>query len=75
MSFQQFNLDTTILSGIESVGYTTPTPIQQQAIPPIMAGRDLLGLAQTGTGKTAAFALAGFIPLPLSVVDDTPRQG
>ena len=57
MSFQEFNLDTSILSGIKAVGYTTPTPIQQQAIPSIMEGKDLLGLAQTGTGKTAAFAL------------------
>ena len=57
MSFQEFNLDTAILSGVKAVGYTTPTPIQQQAIPSIMEGKDLLGLAQTGTGKTAAFAL------------------
>jgi ATP-dependent RNA helicase RhlE len=57
VSFQEFQLDPTILSGIKAVGYTTPTPIQQQAIPSIMEGKDLLGLAQTGTGKTAAFAL------------------
>ena len=57
MSFEQFHLDPAILSGIEAVGYTTPTPIQQQAIPAVMEGRDLLGLAQTGTGKTAAFVL------------------
>ena len=57
MSFQEFHLDPAILSGIKAVGYTTPTPIQQQAIPAILAGRDLLGLAQTGTGKTAAFML------------------
>ena len=57
MSFQEFQLDPTILSGVKAVGYTTPTPIQQQAIPSIMEGKDLLGLAQTGTGKTAAFAL------------------
>ena len=52
MSFEQFHLDPAILSGIEAVGYTTPTPIQQQAIPAVMEGRDLLGLAQTGNGKT-----------------------
>ena len=57
MSFQEFHLDPAILSGIKAVGYTTPTPIQQQAIPAILLARDLLGLAQTGTGKTAAFML------------------
>ena len=57
MSFQEFHLDPAILSGIQAVGYTTPTPIQRQAIPSVMEGRDLLGLAQTGTGKTAAFVL------------------
>jgi ATP-dependent RNA helicase RhlE len=46
-----------LLSAIQAAGYTTPTPIQQQAIPVVLAGRDLLGLAQTGTGKTAAFVL------------------
>ena len=57
MSFEQFSLDQRIISGIKSVGYTTPTPIQQQAIPIALEGRDLLGLAQTGTGKTAVFIL------------------
>ncbi len=57
MSFEQFSLDQRVISGIKSIGYTTPTPIQQQAIPIALAGRDLLGLAQTGTGKTAAFIL------------------
>ena len=57
MSFEQFSLDQRVISGIKSVGYTTPTPIQQQAIPIALEGRDLLGLAQTGTGKTAAFIL------------------
>ena len=57
MSFNQFSLDNRVLSGIKSVGYTTPTPIQQQAIPIALEGRDLLGLAQTGTGKSAAFLL------------------
>jgi ATP-dependent RNA helicase RhlE len=57
VSFDQFNFDPLIKAGITSVGYTTPTPIQDQAIQPILEGRDLMGLAQTGTGKTAAFVL------------------
>jgi ATP-dependent RNA helicase RhlE len=57
VSFQEFRLDPAILSGIKAVSYTTPTPIQRQAIPAVLEGRDLLGLAQTGTGKTAAFML------------------
>ena len=57
MSFEQFSLDQRVISGIKSIGYITPTPIQQRAIPITIGGRDLLGLAQTGTGKTAAFIL------------------
>lgn len=57
MDFTQFSLDPRINAAIKSVNYTTPTPIQQQAIPQILAGHDVLGLAQTGTGKTAAFLL------------------
>ncbi|MDF1522562.1 MAG: DEAD/DEAH box helicase, partial [Trueperaceae bacterium] len=57
MSFEPFALHARVLSGVRAVGYTDPTPIQTQAIPHVMAGRDVLGLAQTGTGKTAAFAL------------------
>ncbi len=57
MNFEQFNLDARINAAVESVGYHTPTPIQQQAIPQVLSGRDVLGLAQTGTGKTAAFML------------------
>jgi ATP-dependent RNA helicase RhlE len=57
VSFQEFSLHPKVLAGVESVGFTTPTPIQQQAIPVALQGRDLLGLAQTGTGKTAAFVL------------------
>jgi len=57
VSFNQFYFDPQIGAGITSAGYTTPTPIQSQAIQPILEGRDLLGLAQTGTGKTAAFVL------------------
>ena len=57
MNFEQFSLDPRIDAGIKAVGYTTPTPIQHQAIPVVLEGRDVLGLAQTGTGKTAAFLL------------------
>src|SRR5450631_3998741 len=57
MDFKTFNFHPTIAAGIKAAGYTTPTPIQEQAIPSVMAGRDVMGLAQTGTGKTAAFAL------------------
>jgi ATP-dependent RNA helicase RhlE len=57
VNFEQFSLDPRIHAGIKGAGYTTPTPIQQQAIPIILQGRDILGLAQTGTGKTAAFML------------------
>ncbi|HEX7416211.1 MAG TPA: DEAD/DEAH box helicase [Smithellaceae bacterium] len=57
MSFQKFELHEKILAGVQALGYKTPTPIQLQAIPPIMKGRDVMGLAQTGTGKTAAFVL------------------
>ena len=57
MSFENLNLHPAILRAIEESGYTTPTPIQEQAIPEIMAGRDLMASAQTGTGKTAAFTL------------------
>ena len=57
MDFDQFSFDPRIAARINAVGYTTPTPIQQQAIPKVLAGRDLMGIAQTGTGKTAAFML------------------
>jgi len=57
MSFTVFNFHPHINAAIQECGYTNPTPIQQQAIPPVLEGRDLLGLAQTGTGKTAAFVL------------------
>ncbi|WP_420628031.1 DEAD/DEAH box helicase [Candidatus Leptofilum sp.] len=57
MSFTQFSLDPRLEAGIKEMGFTEPTPIQQQAIPHVLAESDLLGLAQTGTGKTAAFML------------------
>ncbi|HLS52103.1 MAG TPA: DEAD/DEAH box helicase [Burkholderiaceae bacterium] len=55
--FSDFSLHPKILQAIKATGYTTPTPIQAQAIPPVVDGRDVMGAAQTGTGKTAAFSL------------------
>jgi ATP-dependent RNA helicase RhlE len=57
MDFQKFEFHPAITAGIGAAGYSTPTPIQQQSIPSVMSGCDVMGLAQTGTGKTAAFAL------------------
>jgi ATP-dependent RNA helicase RhlE len=57
VEFKDFLFDARIDAGIRAAGFETPTPIQQQAIPEVLAGRDVLGLAQTGTGKTAAFML------------------
>ena len=57
MSFSDLGLSEKVLQAVEASGYTTPTPIQTQAIPYALAGRDVLGVAQTGTGKTAAFVL------------------
>ena len=57
MDFDKFNLDAEILSGVKRKGFVEPTPIQEQSIPEALAGHDVLGLAQTGTGKTAAFLL------------------
>ena len=57
MNFKELGLDPKILDAIAELGYKEPTPIQTLAIPPILEGRDLVGSAQTGTGKTAAFAL------------------
>lgn len=69
MSFNEFMFHPKVEAGITACGYTCPTPIQQQTIPPILAGNDILGLAQTGTGKTAAFVL----PL-LQRLLDGPRK-
>lgn len=57
MLFENFSLSKSILQAVADEGYSTPTPIQQQAIPFVLDGRDLVGCAQTGTGKTAAFAI------------------
>ncbi|MFZ9586852.1 MAG: DEAD/DEAH box helicase, partial [Crocinitomicaceae bacterium] len=57
MKFNELNLLEPILNALTKQGYTEPTPIQQQAIPYVLEGRDVMGCAQTGTGKTAAFAI------------------
>jgi len=57
MNFEVFNLHPAVTAGVRAAGFAVPTPIQSRAIPPIMARNDIMGLAQTGTGKTAAFAL------------------
>src|SRR5262245_43584800 len=57
MPFHKFGLSSAMLEGVKAMGYIEPTPIQLRAIPLIMAGQDVIGSAQTGTGKTAAFAL------------------
>ena len=56
-SFSDLGLSPEVLKAVTDAGYDTPTPIQAQAIPVALAGRDVLGIAQTGTGKTAAFTL------------------
>lgn len=70
MTFQELGLTEPILKAVQSQGYTIPTPIQQQAIPVVLKKKDLLGCAQTGTGKTAAFA----IPI-LQLLDADRRKG
>jgi ATP-dependent RNA helicase RhlE len=70
MTFEDLKLADTLLRAVKAEGYTTPTPIQQQAIPHVLAGKDVLGCAQTGTGKTAAFTLP--ILQRLSVGRPTP---
>ena len=69
--FEDSGLAEPLLQAVREEGYTYPTPIQQEAIPPVMAGRDLLGCAQTGTGKTAAFAL----PILHRLGAEPPKRG
>ncbi|HMX42702.1 MAG TPA: DEAD/DEAH box helicase, partial [Elusimicrobiota bacterium] len=57
MSFLDINLHPDLVRAVEALGWTDPTPIQRQAVPLILEGRDVLGAAQTGSGKTGAFAL------------------
>ncbi len=71
MTFSDFGLRAELLDAIQASGYTTPTPIQQQAIPAILQGEDLLAAAQTGTGKTAAFTL----PMLQRLAAEKPADG
>ena len=57
MQFKELNIIPEILKALEKENYSAPTPIQEEAIPIVLEGRDMLGCAQTGTGKTAAFAI------------------
>ena len=70
MSFHSLNLNEHLLKALDRQGYTTPTPIQERAIPNVLSRKDVLGIAQTGTGKTAAFAL----PL-IQLMSDEKAQG
>ena len=60
MPFRALGLEARVLKAVQEAGYTEPTPIQAAAIPQVLSGHDLIGIAQTGTGKTAAFTL----PMP-----------
>ena len=68
--FSSFKLHPNLLAGIKDLGFTRPTPIQTDAIPPGLAGRDLLACAMTGSGKTAAFLL----PILHKLIDEPPRH-
>ncbi len=74
MPFRALGLGERIFKAIQEAGYTEPTPIQAAAIPPVLAGSDLIGIAQTGTGKTAAFALPLLTRLASTLQDGTPRR-
>lgn len=75
MLFKELQLIEPILQALETAGYSTPTPIQQQAIPMVLEGRDLLGCAQTGTGKTAAFAIPILQLVTKSMLHGNPTKG
>lgn len=74
MTFKELNIIEPILKALNEKGYTSPTPIQQQAIAPALANRDILGLAQTGTGKTAAFSLPIIQHLHLNKMNGKKRE-
>jgi ATP-dependent RNA helicase RhlE len=75
MTFDELGLIAELLRAVKSEGYSTPTPIQRQAIGPALEGRDVLGVAQTGTGKTAAFALPILQRLDAKKSADPPKRG
>src|SRR3990172_6315707 len=75
MKFEELRLAEPIVAAVAAEGYSTPTPIQAKAIPVIIAGHDLLGCAQTGTGKTAAFALPVLHRLMGAEGEPRPRRG
>ena len=68
-TFADLDIDDRVLKALSDVGYESPSPIQAATIPPLLAGKDVVGLAQTGTGKTAAFA----VPV-LSRIDTSIKQ-
>ena len=70
MTFKELNLSAPLLRAVQEAGYETPSPIQAASIPPVLSGRDLMGCAQTGTGKTAAFAL----PMLDRLTANAPRR-
>ena len=70
MTFKELNLSAPLLRAVQEAGYETPSPIQAAAIPPVLSGRDLMGCAQTGTGKTAAVAL----PMLDRLTANAPRR-
>ena len=74
MSFESLGLAPALVRALAEIGYVTPTSIQIEAIPLAMAGHDLLGGAQTGTGKTAAFALPMLHRLSTTTVAGAPRR-
>src|ERR1035437_5137174 len=74
MPFHTFGLDARILRAVQEAGYTEPTPVQSAAIPHILAGHDLIGIAQTGTGKTAAFVLPILAKLGGGIPSGGPRS-
>ena len=74
MLFDSLNIIDPILKAVQEEGYTTPTPIQAEAIPIILQGSDLLGCAQTGTGRTAAFAIPILQLLSLHKVYEKQRK-
>ena len=70
LNFENFQFDQRLLDGLDSMGFTKPTPIQTQTIPLILADKDLIACAQTGTGKTAAFVL----PILNKIIKDDIRH-